>query len=329
MEEIILREEFHIDTAREIAAARATQMGFSPSAIGQIALAISEICQNVIRYAIEGIAQIHTRNQEKVLRIVITDKGPGILNLAQAMKDGFSTTNTSIGVGLMAAKRSVDFFEVHTSTAGTRVVLEKYLPVPPEIFQYGVVSLADANYTVNGDDYLIKAFEGDKVLLAVIDGLGQGELAHQMAIGVKEIVKHNFRLPLNQLMEQCDLYLKNADFEPGGVAMNLALLTPSHIQYLSVGDTHGYLLHPHFTPLLSTEGRVGGHFMRSLKVLQYATMTAQYLVLCTDGISSQVEMESINWNQHPQDIAIQFFNAFNRPYGDATVLVGKYKKQSP
>jgi len=324
MQEILLREEHHIAVAREMAKSTAQDMGFSASAIGQIALAVSEICQNVIRYALEGVVRISTRNHRKVLQITVQDKGPGIPDITQYMQDGYTTTTSSIGVGLMAAKRSVDLFDIQSDSRGTTVVLEKHLPISKEIFEYGVVSVPDQNYVVNGDAFVVKSFDGDKVLIAVIDGLGQGATAHQMAKAVQKIVENNFFLPLEQIVLHCHQFLKDSSFEEGGIAMSIALLTPTHIHYLGVGDTHGFLLNdsPHF--FLNIDGRVGGHLLRSLVVRSYATTTEQYIVLCTDGIQSRLEMSGINWEQRLQRTATQLFNEYNRLYGDATILVAKY-----
>ncbi len=328
MQTIVLREEYHVEVARETTKTIALEMGFSSMAIGQIALAVSEICQNVIRYGIEGIAQINTRNQDKVLQITIQDQGPGIADLKKYMQDGQSTTNSSIGVGLMAAKRSVDFFNIQSTTAGTIVVLEKHLPIKETQFEYGIVSLPDQNYTVNGDAFVVKPFDGDKVLLAVIDGLGQGTTAHQMAKAVQQQIVQQYFLPLEQITLNCHELLQQSTFEEGGIAMSLALLTPTHIQYLGVGDTHGYFLNPSLHIPFNTEGKVGGRLLRSLAIRKYTTAEEQYIIICTDGIQSQLDATAINWNQRLQKVAVELFNAYNRPYGDATVLVAKYNKST-
>jgi len=326
MQKILLREEHHVVEAREKATSIAKYMGFSPSSTGQIALAVSEICQNVIRYGIEGFALIRTRNQDKVLQITIEDKGPGIPDIAQYMKDGYTTTTSSIGVGLMAAKRSVDLFDIQSDQNGTTVTLEKHLPVSKELFEYGVVSLPDQNYIINGDAFVVKPFDGDKVLLAVIDGLGQGAEAHKMAKAVQQRIENYFFLPLDQLFLDCHELLKSPDFEEGGIALSIILLTPTNIQYLGVGDTHGHLLNSSPHVFLNAEGRVGGQLLRSLKIRTYETSEEQYIILCTDGIQSQLDVSIVDWDQRLKDIAIQLFNAYNRPYGDATILVAKYKK---
>ena len=325
METIELREEFHVGVARETAKAIALEMGFSVTSIAQIALAVSEICQNVIRYGITGKVQFSTRNKGKVLQITVQDKGPGIPNIEKYMQDGYTTTTGSIGVGLMAAKRSVDLFKIQSTEQGTTILLEKHLPISESLFEYGVVSLPDQNYVVNGDAYIVKPFDGDKVLLAVIDGLGQGVPAQQMAKAVQQIIEQQYFQPLEHILLDCHQLLQTDTFEEGGVAMSLALLTPTEIQHLGVGDTHGYVLNPSLKSPFNIDGRVGGRLLRSLQVKTYTTTDEQYIILCTDGIQSQLNLTDIDWGQSLQRITIELFNDYNRPYGDATILVAKYK----
>ena len=53
-----------------------------------------------------------------------TDRGPGIADVNQALKDGFST-GKGLGLGLSGARRLVDRFKITSSSdTGTTVILE-------------------------------------------------------------------------------------------------------------------------------------------------------------------------------------------------------------
>ncbi len=327
---IFLEEEFDVGIARMEAAQIAEMMGFDKAAIGQITLGVSEICQNAVRYGRQGKATILSLKNDRVLRIIVEDKGQGIGNMEEALKEGVSTTKTSLGLGLQVAKRSMDKFDIQSEMGkGTKVLLEKYLPISPRVFEYGVVSLADENYLVNGDEFLVKEFDGDKILLAVIDGLGQGKPAHDMASAVKKVLLEQFWESPKKMIEQCDTYLKQHSKEDGGVAMSVAVLSPKSLQYLGVGDTHAYYLNGAFYPMLNIDGRVGSRQLRSLKVQVHSYDRAIIFILCTDGISSRINYEELNWEQSAQQIANQIFNLYHRPYGDATVLVVNYRPDNP
>jgi serine/threonine-protein kinase RsbT len=54
------------------------------------------------------------------------DQGPGIANVEQALKDGF-TTGDGLGLGLGGSRRLVDDFEIESGPgAGTRVTITKW-----------------------------------------------------------------------------------------------------------------------------------------------------------------------------------------------------------
>ncbi len=322
---IPLTTEMDVVIARDKAAATAVNLGFDQISIGQVALAVSEICQNAMRYAGGGKVFISTKNNGRILRIEVKDEGPGIPDVAKVMREGYSTTVASLGVGFAAAKRSVDWLEIQQGEhKGVTVILEKYLPLRKEEFELGAVSLADENYLVNGDAFLVKEFDGDKVFLAVIDGLGQGQVALKMANRVKKILQDHYLLPAEKLIERCHLDLqKNAD-EDGGVAMSIAVLAPGKLHYIGVGDTHAYLLNGTFHHLENTDGRVGSYQLRSLQPQTFSFNRELTLLLCTDGIRTNINEEELDWEQPSQLLATQIFNLYNKPYGDATVLAVKY-----
>jgi serine/threonine-protein kinase RsbT len=60
------------------------------------------------------------------LRLTFSDQGPGIANIDQAMKDGW-TSGKGLGLGLSGAKRLVNEFEIDSRPgAGTRVTITRW-----------------------------------------------------------------------------------------------------------------------------------------------------------------------------------------------------------
>lgn len=90
--------------------------------------AASELVRNMLRYANGGIALIEviSKGRENGIRLTFSDKGPGIGNIEQAMKDGFST-GKSLGLGLPGAKRLVSEFDIKSVLGlGTTVMVIKW-----------------------------------------------------------------------------------------------------------------------------------------------------------------------------------------------------------
>jgi len=90
--------------------------------------AASELVRNMIKYANGGsiLIEVITRGRENGIRLTFKDKGPGIPNVQQAMKDGFST-GKSLGLGLPGAKRLVSEFDIKSTVGeGTTVSIIKW-----------------------------------------------------------------------------------------------------------------------------------------------------------------------------------------------------------
>src|ERR1700741_1928843 len=88
-------------TLEGVGRALAVEIGFSAVDSTFIATAISELARNIVSYAGKGeitLKTIQNSAREGIL-IVATDEGPGIHDIRQALRDGFSTAG-SLGLGL-------------------------------------------------------------------------------------------------------------------------------------------------------------------------------------------------------------------------------------
>ncbi len=124
--DVEIKEDFDIIKARARARAVAATLGFGVVDQTRIATAVSEIARNALVHGGGGKMTLRTLNQKKGLEIVIVDQGPGIPNINQAMKDGYSTIG-ALGLGLGGAKRLMDQFHIESSNVGTKVTMMKWL----------------------------------------------------------------------------------------------------------------------------------------------------------------------------------------------------------
>lgn len=88
----------------------------------------SELARNMLKYANGGKATIEvvSKGKESGIRLIFQDDGPGIADVALAMKDGFSTAN-SLGLGLPGSKRLVSEFKIESVVGkGTTVTVIKW-----------------------------------------------------------------------------------------------------------------------------------------------------------------------------------------------------------
>lgn len=104
----------------------ATAAGFAAVEVTRLTTAVSEIARNALVHGGGGEATVaRLRRGDRVgLRVVVDDDGPGIANVAEAFRDGFTTHPSSMGMGLGGARRLVDHLEVASRPGeGTRVTL--------------------------------------------------------------------------------------------------------------------------------------------------------------------------------------------------------------
>jgi serine/threonine-protein kinase RsbT len=124
-----IEHESDIVTARQKGRELAASMGFSNTDQTIVALAISEITRNIISYAQRGeiaFTRVDDGPHRGIL-IVAEDSGPGIQDIALAMRDGYSTAK-SLGMGLPGARRVMDEFDVVSAPGrGTTVTMKKWL----------------------------------------------------------------------------------------------------------------------------------------------------------------------------------------------------------
>jgi serine/threonine-protein kinase RsbT len=90
--------------------------------------AASELVSNMLKYAGGGLTEIEvvSKGRENGIRLLFKDKGPGIKDIALAMKDGY-TTGKSLGLGLPGTRRLVSEFDIQSTPGkGTTVTIIKW-----------------------------------------------------------------------------------------------------------------------------------------------------------------------------------------------------------
>lgn len=118
-----------IVTARVRGQALALEIGFGMGDQVVVATAISEVARNILNYAGTGRVEVAPAEagRQRGIQITAIDRGPGIVDVARAMEDGY-TTGAGLGVGLPGCRRLMDDFEIDTAPGeGTTVLMRKWL----------------------------------------------------------------------------------------------------------------------------------------------------------------------------------------------------------
>jgi serine/threonine-protein kinase RsbT len=103
-------------------------LGFSLVQQTKMVTAASELARNTLHHGRGGDMTLEQLSDgaRKALRLTFADQGPGIPDVEQALKDGFTTAG-GMGLGLGGAKRLVDEFSISSEVGkGTRVSILRW-----------------------------------------------------------------------------------------------------------------------------------------------------------------------------------------------------------
>jgi len=120
--------EPHVVAVRQSVRAWSQELGFSLVDQTKIVTAASELARNTIKHGGGGTLKMELLNEgiRKGLRLTFEDHGPGIPDIALAMKDGY-TSGGGLGLGLRGSKRLVNDFQLESQVGqGTKVTITRW-----------------------------------------------------------------------------------------------------------------------------------------------------------------------------------------------------------
>jgi serine phosphatase RsbU (regulator of sigma subunit) len=182
---------------------------------------------------------------------------------------------------------------------------------------------------VSGDLHV--AVSGERLLVAVIDGLGHGpEAAHAAGRAAEVVESHPDERP-ETLMRRCHDELRSTR----GAAITMASIDggSGEMTWLGVGNVQAALLQPYAGGPRSREwvplrGGVVGYLLPSLRPATVRLERDDVLVLATDGVRPVFG----DWprpSEPAYDTAARILAEQGRGTDDALVLVARYRGGSP
>ena len=138
---ILVEEPSTAAAVRRAARKMATEIGLNETRAEEVVIVVSEACTNLLKHVGQGEILLHTTGEEQEphtrLELLALDRGPGMHDLEQCIKDGFSTSSTA-GQGLGAIVRlskESDFYSVPRK--GTAVLARWFSPVQQDAVSQG------------------------------------------------------------------------------------------------------------------------------------------------------------------------------------------------
>jgi serine/threonine-protein kinase RsbT len=127
-EHIPVRSVDDIIKARQLVRDSAIAQGLSLVDQTKLITAASELARNTLVHGKGGDMRLEQLNDgaRRGIRVTFSDQGPGITDMALAMKDGYSSAG-GLGLGLGGAKRLVNEFKIESEPGkGTKVMILRW-----------------------------------------------------------------------------------------------------------------------------------------------------------------------------------------------------------
>ena len=327
-------EESQVGEARRIAVALAAELGFNETDRGKVAIVTTEAARNVVKHAREGELLLQTFKTAVgfSIEIVALDRGPGMANVGQCLRDGFSTAGTP-GTGLGAIKRLSSFFDIHSVPKLGTALLARLEPTQnsreasqnSNYLEFGVVHLPKAGEQICGDSWATENYL-DKNLILVADGLGYGGLAQEASGEAVRIFRENAKLGPKAILEKAHPALKNTR----GAAAAIAQIdrTQKTICFAGIGNISGVVFTDNQTRSMVSYNGTVGHRMQKVAEFVYPWSPESLLIMHSDGLATQWDLNRYPGlaTRHPALIAAVLYRDFKRTRDDMTVIVAKVRE---
>lgn len=334
-----------IAAARRAGQALAGQLGFDDVRTGQLALLISEAATNIIKHAGDGRIYLSaTLGERSGVDVVAVDSGPGISNMAQALRDGVSSTGTA-GTGLGAMRRLADEFDAWAPRDKGAVFFMRLwggadlsgtspaLAARPGMFTFGALSLPIASEDANGDAWAIAADRAGVALLSV-DGLGHGDLAAAAAkAALDSMAAAPFRTPAAQL-DACHAALRASrgaalaavQLSYPGAGGRPDLNGEASLRFAGIGNIAACLMGSGKRRQMVSHNGIVGHNMRKVQEFDHPCEPGSLFIMHSDGLSTQWDLDAHPGLAacHPLVIAAVLLRDYARVRDDASVMVLRF-----
>lgn len=325
---VAIREESQVGEVRRHVGEIARSIGYNDSLASDCAIIVTEMARNLVRHAGGGELLIRELQNplSPSLEFLALDQGPGMRNVSECMRDGFSTFG-SAGTGLGAIGRLADRFEIHSVVGKGSAIWARFCH--PDLrghamaFEIGAVNVALEREPVCGDAWEL-IHTSNRLRLMVADGLGHGPFAEEAA---REAI-HVFRAHPNEALPALLGLVHQALGKTRGAAVAIGEIFPAEKQVRGAGVGNIATRVVHHTGsknLVSDNGTLGASFRRVLE-FSHPWQSESLLVMHSDGIGTQWNLDDYPGlsNRHPSLIAGVLYRDFKRTRDDSTVVVARY-----
>lgn len=282
-----------VGQARRSAVSMAEKLGFDETQRGELALIVTEAGTNLLQHAGGGELLLQALAHESGgLEILSLDKGRGMADVAQCLRDGYSTGG-SRGAGLGSIARLSDQFDVYSLEGkGTSLLSRCFArggaPATPARADFGAVCVAYPGEEITGDGWSVEELAGRTCVL-VVDGLGHGPHAAESArAAIHKFEAHSTKEPV-PVLEAVHAALHGMRGAAGAaLVIDWAM---GSVRFAGVGNISGTLVSSERSRGFSSHNGILGQGHPRFQEFEYAWPAGGLMVLHSDGISTRWSLD--------------------------------------
>lgn len=320
-----------VGAARRAAAEMGARIPYVAGRVGREALIATELATNLVKHAREGELLIRPLGSDGLagLELLAIDRGPGIRNLHDAMRDGISSAG-SPGTGLGAIRRLADIHDIDSRVdRGTVAIARVYADAAqrPMPMALGAVCLPRTGETHCGDAWAVTVNErGCRIIVA--DGLGHGPLAAIAAQAAVKVFHDQPRAAPGELISAAHAAMRATR----GAAVFVADVDLAHqeLRYAGVGNVAATISSRGALKSLVSHNGTVGHEMRKVQQFSLPWPDDALLIVHSDGLATRWDLASYPGLalRHPSIVAGTLYRDHRRPRDDVTVVAVTHHQAS-
>lgn len=307
--------------ARRTAEGIAERIGFGERGRGEVAIVVTELGTNLLRHADRGeIVLRPSIGDGPILDVVAWDHGPGIADILQARRDGFSTRGGS-GTGLGAIERISASFALQAAigqgtVAAVRLGDEE---LPAEI---DGLALPMSGEEISGDVWA-HVRDGDTLTVVLADGLGHGPEAARAAAAAAQQLRGGAD-PV-ELLERMHGALRSTR----GAAIAVARLNvgTGALRFAGVGNIAAAIVSGTETRSLASMNGTVGHRVARIRAEDFELAAGALLIMHSDGCRGGWDLADYPGllRRPPLVVASVLVRDFERHRDDVSVVVTRVR----
>jgi anti-sigma regulatory factor (Ser/Thr protein kinase) len=318
-----------VGAARRAAVELARSLGFDASTTGRVSVIVTEVGTNLVKHGGGGQVVLGVVQADgcEYLQVIALDRGPGIVDVARSLEDGYSTTG-SPGTGLGAMRRMASAFDIYSRPGRGTAVLARIgapgraLVDRPARTEIGGISLPMPGEEACGDAWEDEPRVSGRSIL-VADGLGHGlgaaQAARESVVAFRAL---RGRAPAARV-EAIHAALRGT--RGAAVAVAELDLDARVVRFSGLGNIAARLVgEGHVRHLVSHNG-TAGHTARRIDEFTYPWAPSDLLVMHTDGLATQRDLDAYPGltERHPSLVAAVLYRDFTRGRDDVAVIVAR------